>query len=158
MKNREYYEDKIHEIAYAHDVFAVDKTTGEMIRCGKMKCGNCLFNLLKEFPTCYTCSECARAWLEQEYTKPVLDDIEKRYLEGFIRPFKNRVVEITKRKLTDDYEYLSFYVKSLGDFETDSFDLPLFKCGAAYRGMKQDTRYTLNKLGLFASEEGDNEE
>ena len=149
MKNREYYEDKIHEIAYAHDVFAVDKTTGEMIRCGKMKCGNCLFNLLKEFPTCYTCSERARAWLEQEYTKPVLDDIEKRYLEGFIRPFKNRVKDITKHAYLDNCAFLRLRIKSSHKRESELIDLPLFVQDKMYQHMTIGRPYTLKDLGLF---------
>lgn len=159
MKNKDFYKQQLYEVTCKHDIFAVNEKTGEVTNCKKLNCSDCLFYCRYRFPNCDTCNERAIEWLEEEHAEPpILSDAEKQYLENFIRPFKDRVIEITKRELTDDYEYLSFYVKSLGDFGTDSFDLPLFKCGAAYRGMKQDARYTLNKLGLFASEEGDNEE
>ncbi len=73
----------------------------------------------------------------------ILDEEEKRYLEGVIRPFRNKVA----------------YIKKVGNFSSDEFitiqlkneviDLPYFKPNTMYKGMELSKVYTIEELGLF---------
>lgn len=82
--------------------------------------------------------------------KEVLDVKEKEYLSAVIRPFKNRIRSISKKHYFE-YEYISI---SMFDIPNDNLiiednpDLPLFKKGKMYKGMKLDKEYTLKELGL----------
>ena len=73
--------------------------------------------------------------------KKVLDEAEKRYLKGVIRPFKNRISHISK-ECNDGDCYISV------DLDDEFFDLPYFKKGTMYKGMEEEKRYTLKELGL----------
>lgn len=75
----------------------------------------------------------------------ILDDDEKRYLEGVIRPFKDKVLYITKRSVISDstIEYIS--IQLAGD---EYIWLPRFKKDTMYKGAEPDHRYTLEELGL----------
>lgn len=83
--------------------------------------------------------------LENIVYPQILNDDEKRYLEGVIRPFKDKVMYITKRSVISDstIEYIS--IQLAGD---EYIWLPRFKKGTMYKGMGPDHRYTLEELGL----------
>ena len=70
----------------------------------------------------------------------VLDDAEKRYLKGVIRPFRNDVEKICKTA-GGNREWIAFYGKSY-------FFLPYFDAGTMYKGMKLGHKYSLEELGL----------
>ena len=91
--------------------------------------------------SCKECKKEALKWLLEEYKKPILDDAEKRYLRGVIRPFRNDVLGI-KKNCVDD-EYIVIIIK---DFQT--ICLPYFKNGTMYKGMVTNKEYTLEELGL----------
>ena len=74
-------------------------------------------------------------------SKDILDDAEKRYLNGVIKPFKDRVQSISKRG-NPVVDYLSF---KLAD---DTFELPYFESGKMYKNMEYDKEYSLKQLGL----------
>ena len=92
------------------------------------------------------CSEPLKnAWELYEEEKPILDIEEKAYLEGVLRPFKDRVNYVYKRDSYDEgKQYLVFYLK-----DADDCALPFFKKGTMYKGMKLDKPYKLKDLGLF---------
>jgi len=71
----------------------------------------------------------------------ILDDAEKRYLKGVIRPFRNDVEKICKTAGGKDCEWIAFYGKSY-------FFLPYFDAGTMYKGMKLGHKYSLEELGL----------
>ena len=152
MKNKEFYKDEIYEVACKHDLFAVNKKTGEVTNCENIKCHDCLFGF-RPASIGDSCYERTMEWLEQEHIEPLLKDKEKRYIENVIRPFKNRVKGVVKNETTTGYEYLNFIVMSLDKTRTDSFGLPLFNCNTAYLGMELGKWYMPEKLGLFADEE-----
>ena len=77
-----------------------------------------------------------------EIEQPILDAIEKRYLEGVLRPFKDRVRYIIKEK-NDNFEYILISV----GLEIIAF--PVFEKGIMYKGMKTGKRYSIKELGLF---------
>ena len=80
--------------------------------------------------------------------KPVLNDGEKEYLIGVIKPFKNRVIYITKYECTLG----EYFVICLRHYDDDcscySIILPYFKEGTMYKGLELGKEYTLNELGL----------
>ena len=78
--------------------------------------------------------------LESIVHPQVLDDAEKRYLKGVIRPFRNDVEKICKTA-GGDREWIAFYGKSY-------FFLPYFDAGTMYKGMERGHKYTLEELGL----------
>lgn len=81
----------------------------------------------------------------EEYKEPILDDVEKKYLEAVLRPFKNRVEAICKHQLiSSDAEYLYFSFT-----HEDYMHLPNFPMSTMYKGMKVNKYYTLEELGLF---------
>ena len=86
---------------------------------------------------------------ELEIEKPILDDIEKRYLEGVFRPFKNRIMYIEKVEQFG-YEYIRYRVSMpVKKYGNESCVLPYFNKGTMYKGMKYNQQYSLEELGLF---------
>lgn len=157
MKNKEFYKEKIYEVACKHDAFAVNKKTGEVTNCGNITCSKCLFETFSKclfdsstgFRAGDTCNDRAREWLEQEHIEPVLDDVEKRYLEGVIRPFKKRIKSIQKLSWSNAYAYIWIVMDWLDDSECEYLNLPLFVGNKMYKGMVLGKQYTLEELGLF---------
>ena len=80
---------------------------------------------------------------ELEIEKPILDDIEKRYLEGVLRPFKDRVRFIKKEKDNNNFEHIFI------SFGLENIAFPVFEKGTIYKGMKYNRQYSLEELGLF---------
>lgn len=74
-----------------------------------------------------------------EYKPEILDEVEKRYLRGVIRPFEVRFIK--KVDLTNA-EYIYIELKS------DHISLPNFSSNTMYKGMEIDKKYTLEELGL----------
>lgn len=71
---------------------------------------------------------------------------EKEYLEGVIKPFKDKVEYIIKY-YKDEYnpkEYIYLSIKD--EFPTC---LPEFEANKYYKGLERTKRYTLKELGLF---------
>lgn len=75
--------------------------------------------------------------------KEILDDAEKEYLKNVIKPFKNRISDIVKRKYDIEESYIVIHINN-----GSSFYFPKFKKGTMYEGMKVDKEYTLKELGL----------
>lgn len=74
----------------------------------------------------------------------ILDDKEKEYLRGVIKPFRNEIKHIIKVKLitVDGDEYIKVSLKD------DSINFPNFKKGTMYKNMEVSKPYTLQELGL----------
>ena len=96
---------------------------------------------------CGDCKELFFKWLLSEYKEPVLDEVEKAYLSAVIKPYKNRVISITKVK--DAYETKRFIrIVIKGNDGREEICLPWFKGNTMYNGMKVDKQCTLQELGL----------
>ena len=82
--------------------------------------------------------------------KEVLDAKEKEYLSNLIEPFKKRVIRIEKIKtLYGNSEFINIVLySSISCNKEESIQLPYFKKGKMYKGMKRDKKYTLKELGL----------
>ena len=76
--------------------------------------------------------------------KPILDDVEKKYLSKVIRPFRDRIVYISKENVENsNKEYIY-----IGLWGTDKSTLPPFERETMYKGMIVGKRYHLKELGL----------
>ena len=78
-----------------------------------------------------------------EANPEILDETEKRYLRGVIRPFRDRIKYICKLiSAFGKYEYIEV------DLGNDTLVFPKFKPNTMYKRMKVDKKYTLEELGL----------
>lgn len=85
---------------------------------------------------------------ENKLQKILLDKEEKEYLESLLKPFKNKITNISKEKYTDGNYYI--YV-NIGYADTLVF--PNFpRNSKMYVGMELNKKYTLKELGLFEEE------
>ena len=73
----------------------------------------------------------------------ILDETEKRYLRGVIRPFKNKIKYIVKYDNTLQQEYIVIYFS-----DNSGTVFPTFKEDTMYKGMTPNKKYTLEELGL----------
>ena len=78
-----------------------------------------------------------------ERKEEILDEAEKRYLRGVIRPFRDRITSVKLYDVDKNTAYLIFDMK-----DDDSFSLPNFKIGTMYKNMELRESYTLEELGL----------
>lgn len=77
----------------------------------------------------------------------ILNEKEKQYLSAVIRPFRDRVMHITKY-YEKGYQYISINVIPIGKFYNDLIELPRFKVNTMYKGMIPHKEYTLEELGI----------
>ena len=90
---------------------------------------------------------------ELEIEQPILDDIEKRYLESIFRPFKNRVMYVEKI-FRFGYEQIRYRVSlPVEEYGNELCELPSFDKGTMYKGMELDKQYSLEELGLFRGDD-----
>ena len=75
--------------------------------------------------------------------EPILDDTERKYLSGVIRPFRDGINFIGKKDCSNESEYLWFNMKNEPDWT-----MPLFKKGSVYKGMELNKEYSLDDLNL----------
>ena len=82
-----------------------------------------------------------------EYKPEILDEVEKRYLRGVIRPYKT--VKYINKSTYDGGKKASLIITVL-DIDGDNWEiqLPLFETRNMYQNMKNDKEYTLEELGL----------
>ena len=83
------------------------------------------------------------AELKVQYEEEVLDDVEKAYLSGIIKPanIKRNVMYICKVECGKT-EFICI------DLGTEQIILPNFRRGTMYKGMEPNKEYTLKELGL----------
>ena len=79
-----------------------------------------------------------------ECKEEILDEAEKRYLRGVIRPFRDKVKYIAKyHSTTICEECILIYISN-----NPNIMLPYFKEDSMYKGMESGKEYTLKELGL----------
>ena len=139
MLNIEKYRDGLekNDASLDYDIFKI-RIKKEEVKKGKA---------IRDLCCLKTCSECRKEnieWLLSEYKEPILDEVEKRYLRGVIRPFRDKVKSITKfadTRCTEEYIYM--VVEGPADA-----CLPRFDGNTMYKGMELGKEYTLEELGL----------
>lgn len=77
-----------------------------------------------------------------ERKEEILDEIEKEYLRGVIRPFRKDIDNIVKVRESQK-EHLTIHFK-----DTDYMTFKDFYKNKMYKGMKANKEYTLEELGL----------
>lgn len=77
--------------------------------------------------------------------RPVLDDVEKKYLSRVIRPWRDKVEYIRKINFDDEDEFIVIIYR---ERESKAMPLPCFKKGTMYKGMEVGKEYSLEDLGL----------
>lgn len=83
--------------------------------------------------------------------KEILTKEEKEYLEAVIRPFRDRILCVTKEwdmKFDRTVELEKIRIQ----MEDDNFIFPAFRKDTMYKGMELNKEYTLDELGLFKGE------
>lgn len=80
--------------------------------------------------------------LESIVHPQILDDAERRYLKGVIRPFRKSVISIEKSTFYEEGEAICI------DTEKGYTVLPQFEEGTMYKGMEVGREYTPEELGL----------
>lgn len=89
-----------------------------------------------------------------EEVKEILDAEEKEYLSNVIKPFRNRVIGISKAKRTvyPRFEFIEIQLKKMykkkGYSTLEYIRLPFFKRNKMYKEMELGKQYTLEELGL----------
>lgn len=93
---------------------------------------------------------------ELEIEQLILDDVEKRYLENVLKPFKDRILFAKKTTAYENsgyedsgYEYVCFKIVTPDGEDYNYLVLPYFIKGTMYKGMELDKQYSLEELGLF---------
>ena len=81
-----------------------------------------------------------------EHKPEILDEAEKRYLKGVIRPFKNKVKCIKKFVFPTGSAIIQIEIKR--DNCICHMHLPPFKKNTMYKNMELNKDYTLTELGL----------
>lgn len=83
-----------------------------------------------------------------ERNVPNLDEEEKKYLNGIIKPFKKYVNFIEKLNYIEgEEEYIIIKINKNGRMET--ITLPCFKINSMYKNMKINKKYNLKELDLI---------
>lgn len=84
------------------------------------------------------------------YNKPILDEVEKKYLSGVIGPFrKDYKIIVMKQIVDDDYENIDIEFRNKNDGVIEGMaNLPCFKDNSMYKWMEALKEYTLEELGL----------
>ena len=80
--------------------------------------------------------------------KPILDDVEKRYLTNIIEPFRKHIITI--RKIGNyKYEFIEILIhRTDGVTSCEEISFPYFNKGKMYKGMEKNKEYALDELGL----------
>ena len=78
------------------------------------------------------------------FRKSILDETEHKYLKEALRPFRNRIVRVTKLKFPG---YSDYSLRADLD-DGDSLVFPNFPAGTMYNGMELYHEYTLEELGI----------
>ncbi len=81
--------------------------------------------------------------LTLEVEEPILDEEERKYLSGVIRPFRNEIKNIIKECYDDEKEFINIMFK-----DDDSMSFKNFKKGTMYKNMKLNKEYSLKDLEL----------
>lgn len=82
------------------------------------------------------------------FRKPILDDTEREYLKTVFKPFSNRIKCVSKQQCKVRWKDTEYIYVLMTDPEGDKAYLPVFRSGTMYKGMKPNTTYTLEELGI----------
>jgi hypothetical protein len=91
------------------------------------------------------CIDQYNKWLLEEYDPHILDDIEKKYLSNVIKPFRDSVKHIYKRRnFSGGFKYCIVIIAEDWFIELPPFDA----CKKMYVNMEPGQNYTLKELDI----------
>ena len=78
----------------------------------------------------------------------ILDKTEKEYILNIIKPFKNRIISITKKKcpLLFNQSFIKYFNDT--DIWYGTINSPIFATADMFQNMKADYEYTVEELDL----------
>lgn len=86
------------------------------------------------------------------YKESILDKTEKKYILNIIKPFKNRVISIAKKKcpLLFNQSFIKINIKYFNDTDIwyGTINSPTFATVDMFQNMKADYEYTVEELDL----------
>lgn len=86
------------------------------------------------------------------YKESILDKTEKKYLLNIIKPFKNRIISIAKKKcpLLFNQSFIKINIKYFNDTDIwyGTINSPTFATVDMFQNMKVDYEYTVEELDL----------
>lgn len=88
------------------------------------------------------------------YKEKILTDEEKEYLNNVIKPFKNKVISIVKKKSrllpNKSLSFIQINIKCSNDISIwyEDISLPTFTRDSMYKNIKADYEYTVEDLDL----------
>ena len=82
------------------------------------------------------------------FRKSILDDVEREYLKTVFKPFASKIKYVKKQRCSEIWEGKEYIIVFMTDPEGDNAQLPVFKEGTMYKGMKPNKTYTLDELGI----------
>ena len=83
-----------------------------------------------------------------EEVHEILDNEERKYLSAVIKPFRDKIIRISKDIDSDNDEFIYIVYQEMDEDETNGMFFPKFPKGKMYKGMKNGEEYTLEELGL----------
>lgn len=89
-------------------------------------------------------------WLDKEYEPKILDKVEKKYLLGIIKPFKDEVTDITKYwDSRGNRLFICIHIRNRETNLVETICLPSFRVDdTMYKGMLTNRAYRPEELGL----------
>ena len=115
---------------------------------GSIRCGVRLArNIIEDLPSAQL-GDKEPVSLESIVHSQILDDAEKRYLKGVIRPFRDRVKYIKKICVDHLYDEPDYQICIIFNDGNDAMNFPSFDASHMYKCMEEDRAYTLDELGL----------
>ncbi len=81
--------------------------------------------------------------LTLEVEEPILDEEERKYLSGVIKPFRDRIKSIRKSSFSTGREFLRMETK-----DDDMMDMFPFEPNEMYKNMELNKEYNLEDLQL----------
>lgn len=124
----------------------IEKYKNQIINAYHADLSCCVHSDILHLPCNSNCRECKQSvveWLLEEYSDPILDDVEKEYLSAVIKPFRKEVATISKFNSFDGSQYIYIGMK-----DRRGSNLPTFPKGTMYKGMIEGIHYSLKELGL----------
>ena len=82
------------------------------------------------------------------FRKSILNDIEREYLKAVFKPFASRIEWVKKQRCNEMWEGMEYIQAFIKKPAGDNAQLPVFKAGTMYKGMRINTAYTLEELGI----------
>lgn len=92
--------------------------------------------------------EALEKWLDMEHKEQILDEVERKYLENIVSPFKNKIKAIAKWPAKSNGNEYKYTIVIIYKGSGPAAFLPPFKADRMYLGMKLNHMYTLEELGL----------